>query len=199
MKEFQLRDIADIRLGHPFRGSIPIIEEGNTNVVQVRDINYFDEININNLVKTELKGRKSPDWLFPKDILFVCRGARHFATIVKDVPENTVCSPHFFLIRLRDYSADKTLPEFISWQLNQKLTQRYFVASAEGSNQISVRKQELEQTPIVLPPIESQRCIVNIHNTAIKEKKLHLQLIENRQQQLEVIAKKILLNQVSTA
>jgi len=196
MEKIQLGDIADTRLGHPFRGTIPIIKDGNINVIQVRNINSFDELDTENLIKTELNGRKSPDWLQPKDILFVCRGSRHFATIVKKVHENTLCSPHFFLVRLKEVGKKRALPEFIAWQLNQVLAQRYFTASAEGSNQISIRKTLLEQAPMVLPPLEQQKIIVDLHDVAIKEKKLHMQLIENREMQLKAIAQDLLTNQI---
>ena len=74
---FKLKDIADIRLGHPFRGSIKGDEKGDVNVVQVRDTNDSGEVNGSKLVRTFLAGRKKPDWLQTGDILFVAKGAKH--------------------------------------------------------------------------------------------------------------------------
>lgn len=186
----KLCDIADIRPGHPFRGSIEPVENGDVHVVQVRNAELTGEITQDEMITTNLKGKKTPDWLQPGDVLFVAKGARHFAALVDDLPENTVCSPHFFLVRLKPEMKKKVLPDFICWQLNQLLAQRYFQATAEGSLYVSIRRQVLENTPIALPPMEKQRQLVAMHRCAVKENKVLQQLIDNRQQQLEAIAVK---------
>ena len=81
------------------------------------------------------------------------------------------------------------LPAFIAWQLNQIPAQRYFFNSAEGSLYVSIRKQVLEDTPLVLPSIERQRQLISMQLCALKEKKTLQRLIENRQQQINAIAK----------
>ena len=67
---FKLKDIADIRLGHPFRGSIEGDECGDVHVVQMRDTNDSGEVDGSNLVRTFLTGRKKPDWLQKGDIFW---------------------------------------------------------------------------------------------------------------------------------
>ena len=184
----KLCEIANIRSGHPFRGTIKPIPKAETQVVQVRDVNEFGEINIKKLISTELIGRKNPDWLQAQDILFIAKGARHFATFVQKLPEQTVCSPYFFIIRINIDQKSTVLPEFIYWQLNQRPVQKYFKTSAEGSLHVSIRRKILEDTPIALPPIAIQQKIVSLHRAAIKEHKVLQQLIDNRQQQLDAIA-----------
>ena len=190
-----LYSIASIRSGHPFRGSIAPVENGEVHVVQVRDADNSGDIFQDKMVTTNLVGRKKPDWLQPGDILFVAKGAKHFAALVDELPEKTVCSPHFFLVRLKPKMAKKVLPEFICWQLNQIPSQRYFQTTAEGSLYVSIRRQVLEDTPIVLPPIEKQRQLVALHLCAVKERKVLQHLIDNRQQQLDAIAHKALTTQ----
>jgi hypothetical protein len=160
----------------------------------VRDTNTYGEIHSNDLVTTELTGRKQPDWLQQGDILFVAKGAKHFAAYVKQLPEQTVCSPHFFIVRVRSECSATVLPEFISWQLNQIPAQRYFKATAEGSMYVSIRRQVLEETPITLPTIEKQAQLVALHACAVKEQKTLQKLITNRQQQLDAIALDVLGN-----
>jgi len=184
----KLCEIADIRPGHPFRGTITPVSSANTYAVQVRDVNNFGEIENKNLITTELTGRKQPDYLHEGDILFVAKGAKHFATYVQRVPEQSVCSPHFFLVRIQALSAEKVLPEFISWQLNQSSAQRYLKNSAEGSLYVSIRRKILEDTPITVPPLVTQQRIVSLYRAAVSEQKVLQQLIVNRQQQLNVIA-----------
>lgn len=187
-----LCDIAEIGPGHPFRGTITPVANTGTYVVQVRDADTSGEIRTNGMITTELSGRKQPDWLQQGDILFVAKGAKHFAACVKQVPVQTVCSPQFFIVRIRNEYSATALPEFISWQLNQIPAQRYFKTTAEGSMYVSIRRQVLEDVPIMLPSIEKQEQLVALHTSAVKEQKTLQKLITNRQQQLDAIALAVL-------
>jgi len=184
----KLSKVAVIRPGHPFRGTIAPASHASTYAVQVRDINEFGAINTEQLITTELTGKKQPDYLKEEDILFVAKGAKHFATYVQQLPEQSVCSPHFFIVRIKPQYAEKVLPEFISWQLNQLAAQRYLKNSAEGSLYVSIRRKILEDTPITVPSLATQQRIVALYRSAVKEQKALQQLIANRQQQLNVIA-----------
>jgi hypothetical protein len=184
----KLGDIADIRSGHPFRGSIEPDINGDVHVVQVRDTNATGEITQDKVIKTTLTSKKNPDWLQSGDILFVAKGAKHFSALVEDLPKQTVCSPHFFLVRIKPAFKELVTPEFVCWQLNQLPAQRYFQTKAEGSLYLSVRRQILEYVPITMLPIEKQRQLTAMHRCAVKEQKVLQQLIDNRQQQLEAIA-----------
>jgi len=186
---------ATIGSGYPFRGRIEPSREGNALVVQIRNIDENDEILDNGLTLTELPGKKSPDWLLANDILFIAKGTKNTATLVKKLPKNTVCSPHFFRLRVKPEYETDVLAEFICWQLNQEPAQRYFKVSAEGSLQVSIRKKVLEETPFVLPDLETQQKIVNLHRCAKKEIKAHYQLIKNRQLEMTAIAS-VLLNRL---
>ena len=188
----KLRDIADIRLGHPFRGSIAEKHDGDTRVVQTRDIKSTGEIGWDSLINTSLTGRKQPDWLMTGDILFVAKGAKHYAAAVEKEVEQTVCSPHFFLIRLKESARKNVLPGFISWQLNQRPAQRYFQSTAEGSLYVSIRRQVLENVQLVLPSIDKQRQLLGLYQSAVREQKVLQGLIENRKKQLAAIASDLL-------
>jgi hypothetical protein len=184
----RLGDIADIRSGHPFRGSIEPDKNGDVHVVQVRNTKATGEIIQDEVIKTTLTSKKQPDWLKSGDILFVAKGAKHYSALVEDLPKQTVCSPHFFLVRIKPALKALVTPEFICWQLNQLPAQRYFQTTAEGSLYLSVRRQILEYVPITMLPIEKQRQLTAMHRCAVKERKVLQQLIDNRQQQLEAIA-----------
>jgi hypothetical protein len=188
----KLCDIVDIRPGHPFRGSIEQINDGEAHVVQVRDTAPTGEVSHGEMIRTNLSGKKQPDWLQPGDVLFVAKGARHFAALVENLPKQSVCSPHFFLIRVKDEFRNKVTPEFICWQLNQLPAQRYFQVTAEGSLYLSIRRQVLEYTPIKLLPLERQRQLTAMHHCAVKEQNVLQQLINNRQNQLNAIAQDVL-------
>jgi restriction endonuclease S subunit len=184
----RLIDIADIRLGHPFRGTVKPCDKGDVNVVQVRDTEPTGEINQTTLIQTQLSTKKQPDWLQNGDVLFVTKGAKHYSALVQHVLERTVCSPHFFMVRVKPEFKGVVLSDFLCWQLNQQPAQRYFKASAEGSMYLSIRRQVLENVPIRVLTLEKQKQLAAMHRCGVKEQKLLHKLIENRQQQLKAIA-----------
>ena len=187
-KELRLCDIADIRSGHPFRGTVKQYENGDVNVVQVRDTEATGEINQYTMVETVLNTKKKPDWLQNGDVLFVAKGARHYSVLVEQVLEHTVCSPHFFMMRLKPEFKDVIAPDFLCWQLNQQPAQRYFKATAEGSMYLSIRRQVLENVPIKVLEFGKQKQLAAMHRCGVREQRVLQKLIENRQQQLEAIA-----------
>lgn len=189
-----LSDIADIRLGHPFRGTVEQYDNGDVKVIQVKDTEATGEINQNTVVQTQLSTKKQPDWLQNGDVLFVAKGAKHYSVLVEQVLQRTVCSPHFFVVRIKPKLRDVILPDFLCWQLNQQPAQRYFKATAEGSMYLSIRRQVLENVPIKVLTVEQQQKLAALHRCSVREQKVLQKLIENRQQQLEAIANHALEN-----
>jgi len=183
----KLCEIAKILPGHPFRGSIKSVENGEVHVVQVRNAEPTGEIIQDKMIQANLPGKKQPNWLQTGDVLFVAKGARHFSALVEKLPEKTVCTPHFFLLRIKPEYQERILPGFVCWQLNQLPAQHYFKKTAEGSLHVSIRRNVLENTPITLLPINKQRQLVTLHRCMVKEKKILLQLIDNRESQLKAI------------
>lgn len=184
-----LKNIATVKAGHPFRGMIKEDLDGNGFVVQVKSLNVNGKINLNSLVQTNVQGRRTPEWLKRGDVLFLSRGPKLTAAAVIDLPENVVCSPHFFVIELLNKDV---LPEFLAWQLNQNHAQRYLKKSAAGSAQVSVKRCFLENVPLTIPSVKDQKVVVNLANCALKEKNVFTKLIQNRERQLLAIAQKIL-------
>lgn len=182
-----LAEIADIRPGYPFRGPVKEIPDGEAAVVQIKNIDVNRGIDWPGLVRTDLKGRRKPDWLQPGDIVFTARGNRNTAASVGQISINAVSSPHLFVIRLR--RPDRALPEFIAWVMNHSDAQRYLAQSATGSYILNIRKEVLAQMPLRLPSLEKQQLIVQLAAAARREEQLLGKLIENRQQQLTLVAK----------
>jgi hypothetical protein len=185
-REVRLADVASISAGYPFRGSIEDAPGGGVAVVQIRNVDADTGVDWLSVSRTQLTGRRKPDWLGQGDILFSARGNRNVAALVGVVPGQAVCSPHFFLIRVKDVG--KLLPAFVAWQINQEPMQRYLAASATGSYITSIRRQVLEDLPLVMPPLEKQKTIIAFSDAAVREKQLLLELIENRNRQMRALA-----------
>lgn len=189
-KAMHLAELAEIRPGYPFRGPVREVPGGEAAVVQIKNIDIHRGIDWPGVVRTELAGRRKPDWLQPGDIVFTARGNRNAAAAVGQVAIKAVSSPHLFVIRLR--RQDRALPEFIAWLMNQPDAQRYFAQSATGSYILNIRKEALAQMPLRLPGLEKQQLIVQLDVAARRERALLERLIEIRQQQLTLVAKSLM-------
>ena len=195
-----LHKLADIQPGYPFRGKLPLDKAGDAFVVQYRHVIVGDALNDqdgNTLDRVALPGRKQPDYLKPGDIIFMAKGSRNNSVMVGDLPENTVCTPNFYRIRLGSESVN-LLPEFLSWQLNHGEAQRYFVMCSQGTLAPSITKTQLADLPVVIPSMEQQRLMVELAGAANREKQLLTRLIENRQHMIEAVGHQLLRPEIST-
>lgn len=186
----KLKEVADIRAGYPFRGKIKEIEDGEARVIQMRDADPEDGVRWSGLIATDLPGKKQPDWLKPGDLLFVARGYRHFALHLDEIPSPTVLSPHFF--RLTVHEDAEVLPGFLAWQMNQEPAQHYFRKSAEGTQVLNIRRQVLEDLPIVVPSRQKQGIISRLNTTWRREQLVLKALADNRKRLLSALARQVL-------
>lgn len=185
-----LMRLAEVRAGHPFRGSVPVAEHGNTQVIQMRDVSPDGAVAWASLSRTDVATSKSPDWLRDGDVLFVARGARNYAVCLSRVPPGTVCSQYFFVLRGK---GDGVLPEYLAWHINRAPSQRYLRNNAEGSDQLSIRRAVLEELPVAVPELARQRLLVDLAAAAAQERRRFEALIHNRELQLDALAQRLLL------
>ena len=190
----KLADLSTINPGYPFRGIIKENPNGEVVVVQIKNIDTETGLDWENLVRTRLTGRRKPNWLRKGDILFTAHGNRNVAACLDEVDINAVCSPHLFLIRLRE--GVQVLPAFVAWQINQVPAQQYLSVSATGSFITSIRRQVLENLPVSVPDIKTQKAIVALHEVAVREKRLLLDMIKNRNRQVRALTSIVLAQQV---
>ena len=190
----KLADLSTIISGYPFRGSIKEDPSGEASVVQIKNIDTEAGLDWGNLVRTRLTGRRKPEWLRKGDILFVAHGNRNVAVCLEEINISAVCSPHLFLIRLRD--GIQVLPAFVAWQINQVSAQQYLSASATGSFITSIRRRVLENLPVSVPDIKTQNAIVVLQRMVVREKRLFLDMIKNRNRQMRALTSIALARQV---
>ncbi len=178
--------LTEIRAGYPFRGPVESLPEGSVRVVQMRDVAVDGSVRWDDAVRTELVGRRKPDWLLSGDLLLVARGNRYYAACINDVPGTAVCGPHLFHLQVKTGAA--LLPEFLAWQINQPPLQRALRKAAEGSSQLSIRRPELEALEILVPSLAVQEKIVGLVRLALHERDALTSLIRNRERELELLA-----------
>lgn len=190
---YTLSDLFLIQAGYPFRGAIQEYSDGSVKVVQPKDITDLGELSDDNLVSTELPGKREADWLKRGDLLFIAKGPKQLACYVDRDLDKTTCAASLFLLQIKPLWKDSVDPLFIAWQLNQAPSQQYFQKNAEGSLHVSIRKPVLGATKIALPHISTQRIIAQFYAASLKENALLYKLIDNRQQQLNAIATELMI------
>lgn len=184
-----LKEIANVSSGHPFRGKIAERNDGNGKVIQIKNVDEDGKITWDKLITSSIQSRFDINWLRANDIIIPNRGRKLVSAYLEQEPLGVVVTPHFYIIRVVDNRID---PAFLSWQLNQRVAQRYFEMSAEGSLQVSLRKAVVEDIQLTIPPLDVQKTIVKLNDTIQKEKALLMSLIKNREMELHGIAKNLL-------
>lgn len=184
IKITNLKEVATTSAGYPLRGATSSLAAGGVAVLQMRNASFSGKIDWPSAVRVELPTKRSPNWLESGDIVFVARGARNYAIALHDVPDKSVCSPHFFVLKVKA-GCD---PAFLAWQINQRPAQDYLKRSATGSNVLSIRREALEKLQVAIPPLNQQKTIVKYFQAATAERSAFEKLIENRNYEIEAIA-----------
>lgn len=184
--KMSLGTLAELKVGYPFRGAIEPGKDGAIPVVQMKDVSVAGTIDWNAVVRARLPGRRSPDCLAAGDVLFVARGNHFYCIALEAVPEKSVCGPH--LCHLRVLTGAAVLPAFLAWHINQPPTQRLLRQAAEGTNQLSIRRAELEALPISVPSLAVQQQIVLLADAVARERTVLRELVRNRERQLGALA-----------
>lgn len=185
-KNVNLRELAEVSAGHPVRGAVDELPEGDVAMVQMRDVSGEGRIDWDGVVRIDPPGKRLPDFLGVGDLIFTTRGARNAAVIIEHVPGPAICAPNLFLIRVVEAVA--CLPDYLAWYMNQRPAQVYFQRSATGTSIMNIRREVVEALEVPVPSLREQEAIIRMSYAARAEKQLLQQLIQNRDQQMEALA-----------
>lgn len=180
-----LAGLVAISAGHPLRFGVDEFPKGDVGVVQMRNVDPEAGVDWPGVARIELPPARRIEFLAPGDVIFSTRGTRTYAVALTEVPFPTVCSPHFFVLRVQGEAIE---PRFLAWQINQVAAQDYLQREATGSHILNIRREVIERLEIVIPSRARQAAIVALAETVAREKRLLSALIENRQQQMNALA-----------
>ncbi|MFT8898132.1 MAG: restriction endonuclease subunit S [Acetobacter sp.] len=183
-----LKNAVCISLGHSFRGAIQPDGKADTAVVQMRDITPERTIDWTACIRTEIPGRKEPDWLQPGDVLFPTRGSQVYGVTVDATAtqQKAVAAPHFHVLRP---TRQDLLPEWLAWWLGQAPCLRHFEQNAQSSTQLrNIARTVLETAPLVIPPLTQQKTIVALDHAMQREQHLFERIITQNRQTMTAIA-----------
>lgn len=201
--EVPLQALADIRVGYPFRTRVVPDPQGETAIVQLSDLSG-ETLQTEKLTRVHLTEVKQHFCLRQHDILFRSRSTVNDATLL-DVPpalppgvSRVVAVAPIIIIRprpVRDASIYKkhSLPPtaptasaaYLHWLLNHPWMQSQLRARSTGDNAEVLRKGDLSDLPVPLPPREAQTLIMETAALLQQELRYRQQLIEDRRKMVE--------------
>ena len=189
--------LCTVSTGWSFRGRIEPAEGAETLVVQMRDTSSSG-VDWTSCVRTEVAGRREPDWLKPGDILFPARGNVSLAVLIDESIGSlqAVAAPHFFVLRTR---RSDVLPAWLVWWLNQEPAQRYLEQQAQSSTLVrNISLTALESVLVARPPFLRQQQIVDLASAIRREEELLHRLRQTNQQIMTGLARDLLGTDISS-
>lgn len=166
---------AKILSGTDLKRPVNAEENGNIFVVTRDDIDEYNVLNFKHTIKMFSENINEEKFLKDGDILFVIKGAKRIASVVRNVPNNSIAVPSFCIIRL--HNQQEISPEFLTWYLNQESVKASLNQFLVGVTIPSIQKKALDTLEIPVIEYKEQQRILNIANLLQKEQKLMKDLL----------------------
>ena len=190
--DVSLGELADIRLGYPFRTRVIPNPQGETALVQLADLNG-GELSPDGLVRVHLGAVRAHFPLRPGDILFRARGQVNDASLVSDVEAGAgivrvLAAAPIMVIRVRALGqppngrggAPEVLPRYLHWLLNHPHTRAVLRSRSTGQSAEVLRKSDLEGLSLPVPPVGVQELIMETATELAREMRQRRRLMEER-------------------
>lgn len=126
--------------------------------------------------------------VFEGDILFMSRGVLNRAILLSSVPEQTLATASFYIIKPQQMID----PGYLAYCLNQEPLQNKIAEIRTGAGTPLVPRADFSQIPVTLPPLEEQKKIAKIGDLMIKEKILMNSMLKKMELKHRLLGKKIL-------
>ena len=198
----KLRDIAEIQIGYQHRDKGHPITTGSTGthrIIQIKDLNLEEPFKrevigrggsapyvwLDNLYQVTPAGDAERYLVSQGDVLFLSRGQRTYAVSVLQALENTVASYYFYILRP---DADHVDPEYLAWFINQPTAQACLERLQRGSHIKIIPKSAFEELEVVLPPLATQRAIVELERLRQREAYIMSRLVQVRKRLIHGLA-----------
>ncbi len=130
--------------------------------------------------------------LHKDDILFISRGARNEAAVIGAVPENTVASSVFYILRPRQ----GVMAGYLAWCINLLNNLGRLDQIRTGAGTPIIQRQNLKEMAIPLPSLNEQQQIAQMAQVMTEQLKLQESLLENTRSLHKIINTKLLMEQL---
>ena len=174
--KMQLKNIAEIQSGYPFRGAVVAgPPQCGVAVIQMRDLREELVPDLREVVWSDTISAKPTHLLKVGDVLFRGRGNAPAGYCLQELPAQSIAAAPLLRLRIR---SNVLLPKFLAWYLRQETAQAYFEEKAQGSSMRIVGVDVLENLPIPVVSLEQQQKIVALVELAERECRLRQRLGE---------------------
>ena len=185
-----ISQVADVLPGYAVRGKVEHDPEGSFQVVLPRHLGndpiYHYEFSDQTLM--ELDRNPERYRVTQGDVLFVSRGASNRAVFLANVPEKSVATSVFYILRCKERIA----PRYLTWYLNQAKAQADIAQVRTGAGTPIVQRKALMEMLIPLPDHETQQRIAELDQHMLNERQLQRLLQEQTEHHHRLIGQKLL-------
>lgn len=191
----KVAECAEVLPGFALKARAEHEPEGAYQVVMARHIpdclpyRYIDEHEL----RMTLTGSPDNYRVHKGDVLFVSRGVRNCAAVIEAVPEKTIASATFYILRVRP-TVD---PSYLAWCLNQPPMQAQIGQIRTGAGTPIVQRNVLGDIRIPVPPLKEQKRLVEFGALLAQELDLRKKLVAATEAHQRILSQKIItaLNQ----
>ncbi len=165
-------------------------------ILELKDMDQFGEINFKSLKKILApKDIKSIYLIREDDILIKAKSSLKTAGIVEEpINRKILFSSQYYLIRIKDEYKNKVSPKYLLWFLNNSKTQEIIKMSSLGSRISFLKSSFLKNLEVLLPSVEKQNEIAELHMLLTKREKLENELLQLYRKEKKYIDMRILLD-----
>lgn len=164
---YQLGQIAEIRMGYPFRSRLEHDPRGEVAVIQMKDIDDSNLIHVEGALRMTLPSMHDRHVICDGDLLFRSRGRTNSAALVVGSLGIAVLASPMMMIR-----PTKVLPAYLHWFINLTSTQATLSGQATGTSVMMIGKAALEALEVPVPSEKDQRRIADLAVLGAKEQAL---------------------------
>lgn len=166
---------------------------GDTLYLQGKHFDEYGRIREDMVMYPELQAdeRLGKHLLRDGDVLLIAKGESNRACLYRKAIGQAVASSTFFVIRIIEGGL---LPEFLQWYFNTGYMQEVFSGLSRGTQISSLSKKTLSEIEFPVPPLITQRKILETQRLWDHEKSLTLELLELKDSRNQ----KLLLNQAKS-
>ena len=187
----QLRDILEIVTGFQVRSRKALLDEGEYQIIQMRNIDTvigkFIENSEYHYVSSE--GRPEKFLLHDGDVIIPSKGNHNVALLITQEANRFIASNQFYILRI---NKKRCLPEYLLWFLNNRDSQSFFDKRRCGTSTQILKKEVLANLEIILPSLEEQNKVVSVNNFIEQEIKLLDQLKDKKRHLAYCLSQEIL-------
>lgn len=170
-----LGQVANVRMGYPFRSRLEHDPKGSVAVLQMKDIDESGLLDFSDVVRLGLPDAGSHYQLKSGDLVFRSRGRTNSIALVSEVPGPAVLAAPMLWIR-----PVAVMPDYLAWYINLPGVQAVLAAQAEGTSVRMISKAALEALEVPVPSRRRQEIIVEIAALAATEQNLLQEIAKRR-------------------